>query len=172
MNISINWLVYRIPDSNFRFTTINYVKICNNIFVLLERAADPLHRARVNSKLFGNDADTGSPRSRQSLTDSFLECGGDWGPPKAFTLTPGPGEASTDSFRNHRPLKLGKHAQHLKHRLAGGCRGVEALLAQEQVDLQRVQLGQETDQVLQTAAQPVHRPSHDHVEFPSRRVTA
>jgi hypothetical protein len=35
-----------------------------------------------------------------------------------------------------------------------------------------VQLGQETDQVLQTAAQPVHRPSHDHVEFPSRRVTA
>jgi hypothetical protein len=32
---------------------------------LLERAADPLHRARVNSKLFGNDADTGPSRSRQ-----------------------------------------------------------------------------------------------------------
>src|SRR5262249_61072065 len=53
-----------------------------------------------------------------------------------------------------------------------GCRGVEALLAQEQVDLQRVQLGQETDQVLQTAAQPVHRPSHDHDDFPTRRVTS
>ena len=58
--------------------------------VLLERAADPLHRAGVNSKLFSNDADTGPPRSRQSLTDSFLECGGDWGTAKAFTLTPGP----------------------------------------------------------------------------------
>jgi hypothetical protein len=38
-------------------------------------------------------ADTGPPRSRQSLTDSFLECGGDWGTPKAFTLAPGPREA-------------------------------------------------------------------------------
>src|SRR2546421_12074653 len=78
--------------------------------VLLERAADPLYGAGVNAKLFGNDADTGPPRSRQSLTDSLFQCGGDWGTPKAFTLTPGPREASTDSFRNHRPVELGKHA--------------------------------------------------------------
>jgi len=39
----------------------------------LERAANPLHGARVNAKLFGNDADTGPPGGRQSLTDSFLE---------------------------------------------------------------------------------------------------
>src|SRR5262249_62016106 len=50
--------------------------------VLLERAADPLHRAGVNSKLFGNDADTGPPRSRQSLTDSFFQRGGDGGRPR------------------------------------------------------------------------------------------
>src|SRR5215831_20236417 len=99
--------------------------------VLLERAADPLYGAGVNAKPFGNDADTGPPRSRQSLTDSFLECGGDWGPPKALTLTPGPGEASTDSFLNHRPLKLGKHAHHLKHRLSSRGRGVEPLLTEE-----------------------------------------
>src|SRR5207247_2836439 len=97
----------------------------------LERAADPLHRAGINSKLFGNDADTGPPRSRQSLTDPFFECGDDWGPPKAFTLIPGPREASTDSFLNHRPLELSKHAHHLKHRLPGGGRGVQALLVQE-----------------------------------------
>jgi hypothetical protein len=29
--------------------------------VLLERAAYPLHRARINSKLFGNDVDTRPP---------------------------------------------------------------------------------------------------------------
>jgi hypothetical protein len=69
-----------------------------------KRAANPLHRAGINSKLFGNDADTGPPRSRQSLTDSLFQCGGDW---EAFTLTPGPREASTDSFLNHRPLELG-----------------------------------------------------------------
>jgi hypothetical protein len=55
--------------------------------VLLERAADPLYGAGINSKLFGNDADTGPAWSRQSLTDSFFECGSDWGTPKAFTLS-------------------------------------------------------------------------------------
>ena len=30
--------------------------------VLLERAADPLHRPGVDSKLSGNDADTGPPK--------------------------------------------------------------------------------------------------------------
>jgi hypothetical protein len=131
-----------------------------------------LHCPRIDSKLFRNDAHTGPPRSRQGLTDSFFECEGNWGPPETLSFTSSPRKPGADSFCNHRPFEFGKHAQHLKHRLAGGCRGVEALLAQEQVDLQRVQLGQETDQVLQTAAQPVHRPSHDHVEFPSRRVTA
>jgi hypothetical protein len=119
----------------------------------VERAADPLHCPRIDSKPFRNDADTGPPRSRQGLTDSFLECGGNWRPPEALSFTSGPRKPGTDSFCNHRPFEFGEHAQHLKHRLVGGCRGVEALLAQEQVDLQRVQLGQKTDQILQTAAQ-------------------
>jgi hypothetical protein len=45
--------------------------------VLLERAADPLHCAGSDPKLFGNDADTGPSRSRQRLTDSLFQCGGD-----------------------------------------------------------------------------------------------
>jgi hypothetical protein len=48
-------------------------------------------------------------------------------------------------------LEFGENTQHLKHRLAGRRRGVEALLAQELVDLERVQLRQETDQILQAA---------------------
>jgi len=35
-----------------------------------------------------------------------------------------------------------------------------------------VQLGQENNQILQTAAQSVHGPGHDHVEFPTRGVAA
>jgi hypothetical protein len=105
----------------------------------VERAADALHCPRIDSKLFRNDAHTGPPRSRQGLTDSFFECWGNWGPPEALSFTSGPRKPGTDSFCNHRPFEFGKHAQHLKHRLAGGCRGVEVLLAQEQVDLQRVQ---------------------------------
>ena len=38
-----------------------------------ERAADPLHCPRIDSELFGNDADTGPPRSRQGLADSFFQ---------------------------------------------------------------------------------------------------
>src|SRR5262249_33329191 len=117
--------------------------------VLLERAADPLHRARINSKLFGNDADTGPSRTRQSLTDSFFECGGDWRTPKALTPIPGPRQPSTDSFRNHCPLELGKHAHHLKHRLPRPGGGVQSLMTQKSVAPERVQIGQKTDQFLQ-----------------------
>src|SRR5215831_19402752 len=98
----------------------------------VERAADALHCPGIDSKLFGNDAHTGPPRSRQSLTDSFFECGGNWGAPEAFTLALGPRKPGTDSFlKIIRPLELSKHAHHLKHRLPGGGRGVEPLLAQE-----------------------------------------
>ena len=68
-----------------------------------------------------------------------------------FALILGPRKANTDSFLNHRPFELGKNAHHLKHGLAGGCRGVETLLMQEQVDAKRMQLGKEANQVLQAA---------------------
>src|SRR5262249_44899132 len=55
-----------------------------------ERAADPLHYPRIDSELFGNDADTGPPRSRQGLADSFFQYRGNRGAPEAFTLYPLP----------------------------------------------------------------------------------
>src|SRR5262249_58462520 len=72
-----------------------------------ERATDSLHCAGVNSKSFGNDADTRPPRRRQSLADPFFECGGNRWATEAFTFIPGPCKAGTDSFRNHRPLISG-----------------------------------------------------------------
>ena len=36
-----------------------------------------------------------------------------------------------DPLLDHRALELGEYAHHLKHGLAGGRRGVEALLVQE-----------------------------------------
>jgi hypothetical protein len=36
-----------------------------------------------------------------------------------FPLILDPPKPGTDSFLNHRALELGKHAHHLKHRLAG-----------------------------------------------------
>src|SRR5262249_49938283 len=96
---------------------------------MVERAADPLHYPGIDSKPFGNDPYTGPPRSRQGPRIRFSS--GNWGASEAFTLAPGPRKASTDSFRNHRPLEFGKYAHHLKHRFACRRRGVEPLLAQE-----------------------------------------
>jgi hypothetical protein len=36
---------------------------------------------------------------------------------------------------------------------------------QEQIDPERVQLGQEAHEVLQAAAEPINRPGHDHIEL-------
>ena len=78
----------------------------------------------------------GPPRS---LTDSFFQLV-DYGwptKPFSFTLGPstlGPSKSCADSSLNHAALELGKHAQHLKHRFPGRCRGVEALLMQEEID--------------------------------------
>jgi hypothetical protein len=50
----------------------------------------------------------------------------------------GSAQPRADPFLNHRPLELGEHTHHLEKRLAGGCRGVEALLVQVQINLERV----------------------------------
>src|SRR6516165_3232673 len=52
---------------------------------------------------------------------------------QAFSFPSGPGKPSTDPFRDHRTLKLGKHAHHLEHRLAGGRRGVESFRGHERI---------------------------------------
>src|SRR5439155_27299760 len=97
----------------------------------LERAADPLHRRDVDAKLLGKNPHARAPRSRQSLTDSFLQRRGYRRPTKTLPLAPGPRKSGADAFLNHGAFELGKYAHHLKHRLAGRRRGVEPLLAQE-----------------------------------------
>jgi len=60
-----------------------------------------------------------------------------------------------------RSLELGKDAQHLEHGLAGGGGRIERLLTQEQIDPERVEFGQEANQVLQAAAETIDVPSSD-----------
>ncbi len=56
---------------------------------------------------------------------------------------------------DHGAFELREDAHHLKHRLAGWRRGVEALLMEHEVDSERAQLGQEADEILQRPAQPI-----------------
>src|SRR5262249_13941786 len=61
---------------------------------------------------------------------------------------------------------FGKHAHHLEHCLSCRRRCVEALLVEIQVNLKRMNLGQELHQILQRAAETIDAPSHDSIEFP------
>jgi hypothetical protein len=76
-------------------------------------------------------------------------------------LKAGPLKPGADSFLNDRSLELGKDAQHLEHGLAGGGGRIEPLLMQEQIDPERVEFGQEANQVLQAAAETIDVPSPD-----------
>src|SRR5262249_1161635 len=107
-----------------------------------ERAGDPLHSGRVNAKALGNPthALTGALTLVQGVLDSLLKLGGYSRPTQSFALVLGTPKPSADSFCDHRAFKLGKNAHHLKHRLAARRRGVQALLVQEQVDMEGVQL--------------------------------
>jgi hypothetical protein len=72
------------------------------------------------------------PRRRQSLTDSPFSQGGHSGAPERLPALGaaclGSGNPSAHTLHDHAALELGKHAHHLKHRLAGRRRGVDALL--------------------------------------------
>jgi len=85
--------------------------------------------------------------------------------PQPFSQSSGPCQAGLDPFLNHRSFEFGEYRAHLKHRLPGGRRGVNPLCVQVQINVFRVDLVQETRQMLQGAAQPIDRPSHDHVEL-------
>ena len=107
-----------------------------------------LHRARINTELLGNDAHTWSSRSRQGLPDALLQCRSYPRAPQLFALALGALKPGTDSFLNDGAFELGEHPHHLKHRLARRCPGIEALLVEEQINTERVKLGEERDKAL------------------------
>ena len=65
-------------------------------------------------------------------------------------------ETSIDALPNDTPLELGKHAEHLEHRLARGRRGVEALLMEKQIDAFVLEALEDCEQVGQRSTEPVH----------------
>src|SRR5262249_15405792 len=110
---------------------------------------------------------TDRPPLRASRIRSSI-ASGIGGRPSCFSSSPAPPTpARARSSILARPQSA-KTPHHFNHRLAGWCRRVEALLVQEQVNTERVQFGQQADQVLQASAQPINAPSHYHVEFAAR----
>jgi hypothetical protein len=70
-------------------------------------------------------------------------------------LCPGPGEACLNALNDDGALKLCKHAHHLKHILARGRAGVDALLMQIEIDAFGMKLAEKSDEVLQRSAETI-----------------
>ena len=117
-------------------SVVGYAHACGFAF---ERAvADPLHRRRIDTEPLGDLANAGAAGLGQRGPYGVFHPFGYRRPPQAFALTTGPRNPGADSFLNHRPLKLGENAHHLKHRLARRRGGVDALLVKEKIDPERV----------------------------------
>src|SRR5258708_6236327 len=84
---------------------------------------------------------------------------------KLDAVRPSPRKATVDTPTHDAALELGKPAQHLKHRLAGGRRGVEALLMKEEVNALVVQALQDAEEIRQRSTEPINRPCRNYVEL-------
>ena len=93
---------------------------------------DPLNGAGANAARHGGLQDARA--FAQMTQDSPLCRGVDLGPAELFALLYGPLKPGIDSLADHAALELGEGARHLKHQLAGGCRGVDRLLIEVQID--------------------------------------
>jgi hypothetical protein len=93
------------------------------------------------------------------------------GPPtEPFSFRPRTGQPGLDPFLDDVRLELGKDAHHLKHRFPGWRAGVDTLLMQVEINALGVQFGEEGDQLLQRATEPINRPRRYLIEFTVRNT--
>src|SRR5262249_17439438 len=96
-----------------------------------------------------------------------------WAADRLAALGPaqlGQAQSRLDPLHNHCPLEFGEYPHHLEHRLARGRGRVQSLLMQIEFDLERMQLREKTDEVLQAPPQSINAPGHDDIELPARGV--
>jgi hypothetical protein len=77
-------------------------------------------------------------------------------PAQLSTVCPCASETCVHPFPNDPTLELCEHAQHLKHRLAGGRRTIESLLVKEQADSLFMKALEYAEQVSERSAEPIH----------------
>jgi hypothetical protein len=119
--------------------------LCGGAYAV-ERATDPLHRARIHTKSLRYLAHALSTfRRLESGQDFRFQVGRNPRPSEPLALCLGPPEAGAHALLDDRAFKLGKDTKHLKHGLAARRRCVDALLMQEQVDTSGMDFRQEAD---------------------------
>src|SRR5450631_3266898 len=114
------------------------------------RSDNPLHHTRPNAD-GAADLQNAHAFSFQ-LTNARFDRRLHRSPAKLRTLSLGSRQARVDPFSDDAAFELGKHAEHLEHRLARGSRRVEPLLMQEQIDALVMKSLQDAEQIRQRSA--------------------
>jgi hypothetical protein len=96
--------------------------------------------SRYQRQTAGKRVNSWASRRSQSLTDAFFQFSIDEGGPQCL---PPAFACAKPAFTRSRimTVRTRRTLPSLKHGLAGGCRDVDALMMQEQVNAQAVQLG-------------------------------
>ena len=95
----------------------------------VERATDPLHRARIDIKSLSYLAHAvGAPWRLHSGTDLRFQIRRYPRPSELLALCPGPTKTSAHPLLNDRSFELSEDTEHLKHGFAARRRGVDTLL--------------------------------------------
>jgi hypothetical protein len=88
-----------------------------------------VHCSGIDSELFGNDAHTGPPRSRQGLTDPFSSVEAIGGRPRRLPSL----LARASPARTRSAIIARSNSAIRPSSDAGRCGGIEALLVQKQI---------------------------------------
>ena len=107
---------------------------------------DPLDGPGSNAEQAGGFQNTGS--LCQLSLHPLLDFRGDLGAAKLNVVRFSPLQAGHYTLPYHRPFKLGEHAHHLKESSSCRRRSINGLLMEIQTDPERMDLGEETKQVL------------------------
>jgi hypothetical protein len=75
-----------------------------------------------------------------------------------------------NAFSDDPALEFGENSAHLKDCAACWRARIERLLMQVKITFKRLQLNQESHQILQTPTKAVHRPGSDYVDLARSRI--
>src|SRR5262249_33654132 len=128
-------------------------------------ARDSLDCAGTHAQFPRNLEDAGPALALKRLPNSILGLDVDLRSAELLSFGLSPGKASSDPLLNHCTLELSKDAHHLKHGLAGRSCRMESLLMKVQVDPERVNFGEELNQILERSTQSVDAPCHNDIEL-------
>jgi hypothetical protein len=90
--------------------------------------------------------------------------------PESLTRSTNAGEASTDPFRDTRPLKFGEGGKNVQLQPTGGGRAIDSFAQRHERNAEDLHVLQQRDEVPEVAPEPIKSPDQQNVKSTMPRV--